>query len=82
MFATLICAMSIRLSSVGDNHHCPNSGIPDVLPNLVAQGLQHKAGFALVQWGAMHQPAGGLVDDGEIIVQVKDVEHVVLIVTR
>jgi hypothetical protein len=30
----------------------------------------------------MHQPAGGLVDDGEIIVQVKDVEHVVLIVTR
>jgi hypothetical protein len=30
----------------------------------------------------MDQPAGRFVDDGEIIVQVKDIEHAVLIVTR
>jgi hypothetical protein len=30
----------------------------------------------------MHQPAGGFVGDGEIIVLVKDIEHVVLIVSR
>ena len=47
-----------------------------MLANLVAQGLQHKAGFMARNGGAVHQPACGLVDHDHIFVLPKNFQRV------
>ena len=47
----------------------------DMLAELIAHGLDHEAGFACVQPGAVDQPAGGLVDRDHVFIAPDQVER-------